>query len=442
MRTGILYLIIFCLAAGPDLAAAPVQTLPGVVNAAFQERETAVLHQIHLLNQIAPDQLDEKADPALSIIRSIYDQDSPDFAALRKTLSKADVRSSLNPSAKAVLASLISQRWDAFTLAGNLWLAALRSPKPDLRYKARKRLVAFVQPAHIPVLIDTLRIPGPNVLAYEILQEVTGQSLEPNIKIWQGWWAKMSRKADLVGHLLKDTKGQLQKRAIRDFDPDRFWYAPAPIKEARIAFASRSLSEQSLVMGWTEWANTDVREYVEEWSAAKPIIDRIIHQPDPRVNAYLERLVGDPGYGDYVSVVLAWRAGKEALPAIQAAYRRYPTVGRALARGSLGDKEALEDLLNRIEKRGSPLSFYLMDDALRAYAQTLRTVGVIPAEQAFELLTHHVFDFENAGTRSEKKKVVKKAKRWLAKNGKALSFDRRRGYYVSNESLPQQSTAR
>src|SRR5208282_4741022 len=132
---------------------------------------------------------------------------------------------------------------------------------------------------------------------------------------------------------------------------------------------------QVLISGWNEWANIDVKRYVDDWADAKPILDRIAHQPDPRVNKFLEKLAVDPGYGDYASVVLAWRHSEGSLPVITAAYQQTPTVGRALARASLGEKVALADLLRTIEANPNPLSFNIMDDTVRTYAQTLHTVG-------------------------------------------------------------------
>ena len=141
--------------------------------------------------------------------------------------------------------------------------------------------------------------------------------------------------------------------------------------------------------------------------------------------------MSDPGYGDYASVVLAWRSSRASLPIIQAVYAQQPTVGRALARGSLGDTTALQDLLKIIGRhRDQPLSFNVMDDNVRLYAQTLHTVAVIPAEQAFELLTHHGFGFDSATTRSQKRKAVKTAERWLKDNESRLVFDRRREYFT------------
>ncbi|MFA5975427.1 MAG: hypothetical protein WC859_04595 [Elusimicrobiota bacterium] len=423
------YAIACCLIA-PCVFAKPAQVPASSV------REDAILHQVRLLNQIPEDQLSDRNDPGFSIIKTIYDEDAPDFLTLRKVLGKARVRASLTPSAKAVLAEIISQRWDTFTLSGNLWLSALQSPNAELRDKARQHLVAFIQKPHIPVLIDLLRKPGANQPAYEILREVTGQSIEPTPKKWQSWWAKASRKADLVGHVLKDTRMQILQQHIAGFDQERFWYLPDDVKKANQGYSSRPLAEQTLVTRWSEWVEADVKQYVDEWSLVKPILDRLIHQPDPRVNKFFEQLLEDPGMGDYAAIVLAWRGGEASLPAIQAAYQRFPTVGRALGRGSLGDKMALRDLLGLIEKKGAPLSFYMMDDNARSYAKTLHTVGVISAEQSFELLAHHVCDFRDVDTRREKKKAIKKAKQWLDKNWDKLTFDRRRRYFV----LPQESS--
>ena len=122
--------------------------------------EDAVLKAVQLINQIPEDQLNETSDPAFSILRTLYDQDGPDFLTLRKVLGQASVRSGLNPSAECLLAGVISQRWDTFTLSGNLYLAGLKSANADLRDKARKKLVCFIQTAHIPVLIDLLKVPG------------------------------------------------------------------------------------------------------------------------------------------------------------------------------------------------------------------------------------------------------------------------------------------
>jgi len=393
--------------------------------------DAAVLKQIQPLNQVPEDQLSEKADPGFSLLRTLYDLDSPDFLTLRKLLGKAEVRSRLNPSAKCVLAGVISQRWDTFTISGNLYLAGLSSANPDLRDKARKKLVNFIFPAHIPALIELLKVPGPNILANEILQEVTGAHVEPSTKAWQKWWAKNGSKADIIGHLLSTTRSQLEARPMHPFIQERFWYLPRGIKDAQTPYAQRPEKEQALISQWNNWATTDVRRYVEEWNVNKPILDRLVHQPDPRVTRFLETMSPDAAFGDYASVVLAWRSSAASLPTIQAAFKTNPTVSRALARGSLGDKTALEDLLQMIERHEeSPLTYKIMDDDARAQLTTLRTVGIIPAEQAFELLCHHNFGFEEAMTAKEKKKTVKAARAWLNKNDAQLSLDRRHGYYV------------
>ena len=195
-----------------------------------QADDAGFLKQIQFLNQCTEDQINETVDHAFSIMRAIYDLDSPDFFTLRKLLGKADIRKQLNPSARCVLAGVISQRWDTFTLSGNLYLAALQSRNPDLRDKARKKIVCFIQPAHIPALIDLLKISGPNVLAYEVLQEVTGQHMDPSIKLWRNWWIKGGSKTDLVGHLLKDTGAQIQNHRVHEFDQERYWYLPKGVE--------------------------------------------------------------------------------------------------------------------------------------------------------------------------------------------------------------------
>jgi len=92
--------------------------------------------------------------------------------------------------------------------------------------KARKRLVGFIQPAHIPELIEILRTPGPNVPAYEILQEVTGKRFDPNVKVWRTWWKKSHGHVDIVGHLLKDTRDQLMAHGLPPFDQEKFLVPP------------------------------------------------------------------------------------------------------------------------------------------------------------------------------------------------------------------------
>jgi hypothetical protein len=105
------------------------------------DHEEAVLKQIQLLNQVPEEQLSEKTDPGFSILKTIYDQDSPDFLTLRKLLGKAPIRAGLNPSARCLLAGVISQRWDTFALSGNLYLSGLKSANPDLRDKADRKSV-------------------------------------------------------------------------------------------------------------------------------------------------------------------------------------------------------------------------------------------------------------------------------------------------------------
>ena len=398
----------------------------------FARSDDATLSkQLDLLNQIPEEQLNEKIDPAFSILRSLYDQDGPDFLNLRALLGKADVRAHLNPSARCVLADVISQRWDTFSLSGSLFLSGLQSKNPELRDNARKKLIYFIQPAHIPALIDLLKVPGPNVLAYEVLQEATGQNIDPSVKPWQKWWQKTKGKVDVVGHLINDTRARLKGHQVHAFDQDRFWYLPDGVDDAQVQFSKRPESEQQKISDWRNWVRQDVKLYADDWSDPKAVLDRLIHQPDPRVNKYLETLVPDPGYGDYASVVLAWRSSAGSLPIILSAWTSHPTPGRALARGSLGDKESLVDLLKMVENHQSqPLSYKIMDDDTRNLLTSLRTVGVVSAEQAFKLLCHQNFEFESANTPKAKKKVYKAAKAWLMDNASKLKLDRRRGYYI------------
>ena len=406
--------------------------LPFAMSVAVQANDASVLKQIELLNQVSQSQLNEKTDPGFSILRTLYDEDGPDFLVLRRLLGRADVRTGLNPSTRCVLAGVISQRWDAFTLSGNLYLSGLQSKNPDLRDKARKKLICFLGPAHIPALITLLKTPGPNVLAYEILQEATGQHLDPSVKTWEKWWNKRGAKFDIVGHQLKVTSQKIKDHHIHPFDQERFWYLPAGIEDARTLYSKRSETEQGKISEWNSTVVSDAKRFVDDWSTAKEMLDRIVHQPDPRVSKYLERLVADPGYGDYACVVLAWRGSRQSLPAIVTAANLEPTVGRALARGSLGDRGALVDLLRIMDRhQAQPLSFNIMDDEARNLLPVLRTVGVVPAEQAFELLCHHNFEFNSAFTPREKKKAFKDAKAWLKSNAEQLRLDRRRGYYTT-----------
>ncbi len=397
----------------------------------------AVLKQIQLLNQVPQGQINDGTDPAYSILKTIYDIDGPDFLTVKKLLIRPTVRNHLNASAQCILAGIVSLRWDTFTLSGNLYLEGLRSPNAELGAKARKRLIHFIQPTHIPQLIELLSVPGPNVLAYEVLQEATGKTFDPNVGVWRLWWKKNQAKVDVVGHLLQDTKELLEANAIALIPVEKFWYVPQGITDTHIPMAKRSAKDQTSIRQWTDWANNDVKRYLDDWATLKLTLDRLTHQPDPRVRLYLERLASEPGYGDYASIVLAWRSSQASLPALHAAYQSHPTVSRVLARGSLGDPSALEDLLAELEKHeAQPLSFAIMDDNMRGYSQTLHTLGIVPAEQAFELLTHHVFDFDGAVTKREKKKAVELAKRWLKEHQAELVFDKRRGYF----SAPQTPT--
>ncbi len=392
--------------------------------------EATVLEGLLQINQLPEDQLNEHNEPTYSLLKTIYDQDAPDFLILRKLVGQASVRSRLNPGTRCVVADIIAQRWDTFTISGNLYLAALKSPNEELRDKARRKLGYFIQPAHIPELIEMLALPGTNVAAYAVLQEVTGVHLDPSVKTWRTWWVRTRGKVDLTGHILKDTRDQLLRHPISAMDEDRFWYAPHDIQDVNRPLAKRSNREQDLIARWNEWAKNESGQYIDGWTAAKPILERITHQPDPRISAFLEKLVRNPGYGDYASVVLAWRGNRASLAALQLSYQELPTVGRMLARGSLGDKTALRDLLAYIEGHPSPLSLGIMDDDLKTAAQSLHSFGVIPAEQAFELLAHRAFGFNDAATRSAKKKSLEKGRKWLDQNYNLLSLDRRRGYYV------------
>ncbi len=395
-------------------------------------KDPAVLQQLQMLNQISEEELNEKVDPTYSVLKKLYDVDSPDFLVLRKLLGKADVRKTLNASVRALCANIISQRWDSFSLSGNLYLAGLRAQNSDLREKSRQRLVSFIQPAHIPVLIDTLKVPGPNVAALDILREVTRQNFGPNQKAWTSWWNKTGGQLDMVGSLLKNTQARLAKIDVEPFDQERFWYLPEGVSNAVSPYAERSDAEKQTVGRWNNWAGVDVKRFVDRWDEVKPVLDRIKHQPDPRVNAYLESLAQRPGYDDYACVLLAWRGSRASLPVLQRAYQQRPTVGKALARGTLGDRTALVSLLNGLDKHQKhPLTYGIMDDSVRDLTNSLRQVGVVPAELAFELLAHRRFNFDNAATPSEKRKTFKEAKSWLTNNARDLKYDRRRGYYLS-----------
>ena len=88
------------------------------------------------------------------------------------------------------------------------------------------------------------------------------------------------------------------------------------------------------------------------------------------------------------------------------------------------------NLLKIVEAHKAPLAYGLMDDELRGYALRLPALGVISAEQAFELLAHERFGLVLATHASEKKKALKKAQQWLAENFANLKLDKRHGYYT------------
>src|SRR5437016_6269010 len=219
--------------------------LPLALSLALAGDEAGLTQQLTLLNQIPEMQLNEKLDPCFSIIRAIYTKDGPDFLTLRSLLGRAEVRSHLNPSSRCVLANVLSQRWDTFTLSGNLYLSALQSKNPDLRDKARQKLVWFIQPAHLPALIELLRVPGPNVLARDVLEEVTGEHMDPTVQAWQGWWLKRGLQCDIVGHLINDTRTRLKQYAVHPFDQERFWYAPEGIVDVQMRLDRRPQEQKS-----------------------------------------------------------------------------------------------------------------------------------------------------------------------------------------------------
>jgi|GEM_PF-1994631 hypothetical protein len=430
MRKQSLTIILFLsILAGYGICAVPAQTHSQAIPAGLTSQELPVYKLVMQLNEVSEVQVNERTEPAYSILRAINDADGPAYTQLRRIIGRSTVRAALNPTAKAVFAGLLSDKSDSFSLAGNLWLAALRSANPDYKLKARQKLVEFIQPAHIPVLISILKIPGPNVQAYEILQEVTGQSFDPREKTWKDWWTRKHGKVDLTGHMLKVVSTQLSQTVIRPADLGSFWYVPEQIKNASLPYAKRSSSEQLVVTHWNEWAGNDVRRFVDDWMRAKPLFDKIVHQPDPRVNNYLQNLISDPSFSDYASVILAWRGSKSSLSAIQHAFPRHPTPSLALARGSLGDRDALRDLIQMTRNNPNPSSFGIMDQNARSYVSWLRLIGIVPAEQALELLTHHNFGFESAATRREKKKAIKQAEKWLKDNEGELLFNSKGGFF-------------
>ncbi len=410
-----------------------VDQLPGVVNA--RQPIPPQLEKVHqwviALNQTPESELLDLSGPAAQAIENLRGEDGPDFSRLRLLLGRADVRKALHPDTKGVLADLLSSRWDAFTLTGNLYLGALQSRNPDIRSRSRRRLAHFIQPAHVPVLISLLKVPGPNVAAYDLLQEISGQKFDPDIHAWSAWWKNDQKKIDVVGHILNATRRELKQIQIQPIDPASFWYAPEGISRTDKAYNRRSSAEQERIGRWSDAARTDIKRYLAQWDLAKPLFEHIVHQPDPRIGGYLRSLARDPGMRDYLSVVLAWRGDQASRALIQKTAAEIPSVSRYLALGTLGDKSSLENLLKMIAAKKAPLSYGLMDDELRRYAARLPALGIISAEQAFELLAHQHFGLTAAVSAKEKMKAYKDAEMWLTENYQTLTLDKKHGYYVS-----------
>lgn len=393
--------------------------------------EQAVLAQMQQLNAIPEDQMDEKMDPALSILRKLIDMDGPEFLTVRRLAGKAEVRGPMTPATRAVIAGIVSPRWDAYSLAGNLWLSALKTPNDGLREKARRKMIQFVQPSHVPELINQLKSPPAKAPAYEILREISGQNLPPDPAAWAKWWNANRASLDVVGNLIATSRAQLADHPITPFTHERLWYPPDGVRDRPMAYEKRTPEEQVLLQRWNAWALGEARRYAVSWADAKPLLERITHHPDPRVNKFLEALLKDEAYGDYAALVLAWRQSRDSLPALVKSNADFPTVARSLARGSLGDKQALLDLLAIIDRSGSrPLSYGYMEDDLRSLLPSIKGVGVLPAEEALELLCHKGFGFAAAETGKEKRKRFEKARDWLQKNIDKMAFDPRRGYFA------------
>ena len=435
----------------------PVQALPGIVDAPkptahmgssseassaavmpapsgshdMSEVESALYEQVRLLNQVPEEQMNDQSEPVLSILRKIYDKDGTLFPNLKKLLGRAEVRGPLKPGTKALVATLLSDRWDTFNLSGNLWLAALQTPNSGLRGRAQLRLVSFVQPAHIPVLINLLKVPGPNIAAYEVLQEATGQTLDPSVNAWKTWWAQMHGKVDLIGHLLDTTDIFIHSNPVKPFASTLFWYAPNDIKNTSTPYEKRGSDEQMKLSQWNQAAVLTAKQYIDQWNTVKPYLDRVTHQPDERVTAFLEKLVFDPGLGDYASAVLAWRGSKSSLKAIQDAYAQIPSAGRALGRGSLGDATVFPDLLKVIDATPQPSSIPMMDQNVHGALDALRVTGQLSSEQVLEFLARQNFGLMSAVTRSEKKKATKAAHRWYERNVGGLIFDSVHGTFAT-----------
>jgi len=70
------------------------------------------------LNKIPQDQLLEKSGTAAGLMDQLRSADAPDYQKLRALVGRADVRKSLNPGAKFMVAGVLAPRWDGFNIAG------------------------------------------------------------------------------------------------------------------------------------------------------------------------------------------------------------------------------------------------------------------------------------------------------------------------------------
>ena len=75
------------------------------------------------------------------------------------------------------------------------------------------------------------------MLAYEVLQEVTGKHMDPSVQAWRAWWTGGGSKMDISGHLISDTREQLAVHSVHPFDQERFWYLPVGLKDAQTPYA-------------------------------------------------------------------------------------------------------------------------------------------------------------------------------------------------------------
>jgi len=391
--------------------------------------DSVVLRLLDQLNHIPETNIDDQKPPTLTVLKTLYDVDGPEFLRLRRLVGKAAVRRKLNPTVKAEVGEILSQRWDTFVICGNLFLSGMRSPNRAMRELARRKLIIFFHPAFVPEIIHQLQDPVAHEEAYSTLKEISGKTYPPEARIWKVWYERFGKNFDYVGHILRDTLANLVKHPIIAFDQSRFWYAPPAVRDVRAPDEEQTPEERSEIEHWNTWVQHDVRRYVFAWRQAKPLLERVVHQPDPRVNQALQKLLADAGYGDYASLALAWRASNSSLPAIEQSNARFRTPGRVLARGSMGDKRALRDLVDMIEAHPQPSTIPLMSDEERKYVPRLHAAGVLPAEQALELLCHRSFGFDGAATARDKAKATRKAKQWLDKNLRYLVLDRRRAYY-------------